>query len=393
MPSHLTVFYACLALGGALGAVFNGLVAPIAFDRLTEYPVALVLACLVIPGWRVPLRSRRLDVAVPLVVGGVVVAAAYAFGVSDGLRLAVAGGVLLLAAWPLRFAGAFAAVLLALALPSLTGGDTIHRDRSFFGARFVEDKGDMRRLLHGTTLHGAQSRDPELRLTPLTYYHPTGPLGQLVRGLPRAARRWSAWASAPRPACSAGRPLDVLRDRPRGGEPRARLRPVHVPARLPGPARLRARRRSPDARAPPRRRVQPDRARRVQLRRDPRAPAHARGRRAATCAGSLREACSRFHISNRYLDLEPVLGNVAAELRLACRSQVDVEVTDETPGKRASHWMVLTRRTEDLGEEADWPWLPCDSQRRPRVDRRLLERSRSPDPKAVTTRRATGSIG
>ena len=162
-----------------------------------------MLACLVIPGWRVPLRSRRLDVAVPLVVGGVVIAAAYAFGVSEGLRLAVAGGVLLLAAWPLRFAGAFAAVLLALALPSLTGGDTIHRDRSFFGARFVEDKGDMRRLLHGTTLHGAQSRDPELRLTPLTYYHPTGPLGQLVRGLPAPrARRWSAWASAPRPACS-----------------------------------------------------------------------------------------------------------------------------------------------------------------------------------------------
>ena len=68
-----------------------------------------------------------------------------------------------------------------------------------------------------------------------------------------------------------------------------------------------------------------------------------------------------FHISNRYLDLEPVLGNVAAALRLACRSQVDLEVTAETPGKRASHWMVLTRRTEDLGEEGDWPWLPCDT--------------------------------
>ena len=245
-------------------------------------------------------------------------------------------------------------------MPSLTGGDTIHRDRSFFGARFVEDKGDMRRLLHGTTLHGAQSRDPDLRLTPLTYYHPTGPLGQLVRGLPpRRAAMIGLGVGAS--ACLQRRddhwtffeidPAVVSLARDSGLFTYLRDCPGRRDFVL-GDARLTLERRpagefnlialdafNSDA-----------------------IPVHLLTREAV--ASYVRRLAPRgvlaFHISNRYLDLEPVLGNVAAELRLACRSQVDVEVTDETPGKRASHWMVLTRRTEDLGEEADWPWLPCD---------------------------------
>jgi hypothetical protein len=365
-PRHLTVFYACLAVGGALGAVFNGLVAPAVFDRLTEYPLALVLACLVIPGRRLPgrsaLRSRRLDVAVPLVVGGAIAAGAYAWGAGDSLRLAAAG-VLVLAAWPLRIAGAVAAALLALSLPSLTGGDTIHRDRSFFGARAVEDKGDMRRLLHGTTLHGAQSLDPKLRLTPLTYYHPTGPLGQLVRALPsrRAAMvglgvgasaclqrredRWTFFEIDPAV-------LRLARD----SELFTYLR--ECPGRrdfVLGDARLTLERR-PDGEF--------DLIALDAFNSDA-IPIHLLTRDAV--ASYVRKLAPRgvlaFHISNRYVDLEPVLGNVAAALRLACRSQVDFEVTAETPGKRISHWMVLTRRVEHLGEETDWPWLPCDTNR------------------------------
>jgi hypothetical protein len=42
----LTGFYLCLALGGALGGLFNALLAPAIFDRLTEYPLAMAMACL-----------------------------------------------------------------------------------------------------------------------------------------------------------------------------------------------------------------------------------------------------------------------------------------------------------------------------------------------------------
>ena len=47
---HLTAFYLAMSFGGVMGGVFNALVAPCLFDRVAEYPLALVLACLVLPG-------------------------------------------------------------------------------------------------------------------------------------------------------------------------------------------------------------------------------------------------------------------------------------------------------------------------------------------------------
>ena len=57
---NLSAFYVTIALGGLLGGVWNALVAPLLFDRVVEYPLALVLACLVAPGFR---RCDRLHEA------------------------------------------------------------------------------------------------------------------------------------------------------------------------------------------------------------------------------------------------------------------------------------------------------------------------------------------
>src|SRR6185295_19590359 len=40
-PAHLTDFYLSLSVGGALGGVFNTLVAPLLFNSVLEYPIAL----------------------------------------------------------------------------------------------------------------------------------------------------------------------------------------------------------------------------------------------------------------------------------------------------------------------------------------------------------------
>ncbi len=45
-PAHLTEFYLWLSVGGVLGGVFNALVAPLVFDSVAEYPLTVVLACL-----------------------------------------------------------------------------------------------------------------------------------------------------------------------------------------------------------------------------------------------------------------------------------------------------------------------------------------------------------
>jgi spermidine synthase len=71
------------------------------------------------------------------------------------------------------------------------------------------------------------------------------------------------------------------------------------------------------------------------------------------------------HISNRYLDLEPVLGNAAEELRLAGRIRVDRD--EDEPGKSSSDWVVLAREESHLGmlaEHERWKALATRSDLR-----------------------------
>jgi spermidine synthase len=53
------------------------------------------------------------------------------------------------------------------------------------------------------------------------------------------------------------------------------------------------------------------------------------------------------HISNRYLDLEPVVAAAAGAIGLTCRSFEDDD--PKAPGQEASHWLLLTRSDADLG--------------------------------------------
>jgi hypothetical protein len=49
---YLTGYYLWMSVGGVLGGLFNGLLAPLAFNAIVEYPLALVLACLLLPSRR-----------------------------------------------------------------------------------------------------------------------------------------------------------------------------------------------------------------------------------------------------------------------------------------------------------------------------------------------------
>jgi hypothetical protein len=46
---HLAEFYLWMSVGGALGGLFNALVAPVVFKYIVEYPLTIVLACALIP--------------------------------------------------------------------------------------------------------------------------------------------------------------------------------------------------------------------------------------------------------------------------------------------------------------------------------------------------------
>jgi hypothetical protein len=78
-----------------------------------------------------------------------------------------------------------------------------------------------------------------------------------------------------------------------------------------------------------------------------------------------------FHISNKYLDLEPVIGNVARAAGLACHGQADGKLQPGALYKFPSHWVALSRSRADLGRVAhDRDWHPCaiDAGARPWSD-------------------------
>lgn len=180
---HLTRFYLAMSVGGMLGGLFCAIVAPLVFDWAYEYPLLVLGAALLVP--QIPLvpwlKGQELLMRLALPLMAVLLAAAVYMMRSRGFdaKLIMAGSIVIsllaLACLGRRFP--FAICLLALMVSyddrgvlqtSFTGG----RTRSYFGIYEVYDRADgsARVLTHGTTLHGIQNLDPPLELVPTTYY-------------------------------------------------------------------------------------------------------------------------------------------------------------------------------------------------------------------------------
>jgi hypothetical protein len=185
---NLTVFYLTMSIGGALGGVFNSIIAPVAFDRLTEYPVTVGLCVLLL----LAERSRNLprELAMGLVLSLVLLLPLLNFvpGLANlTVDQRVAGVMVLLAVAYLAFyRQRWVPVVATICVMGLWGSfgreEAVLYDRSFFGLHIVKDEDDgLRKYSNGTTIHGAQ-RLSELgqRPLPLYYYHPNGPLAQVL---------------------------------------------------------------------------------------------------------------------------------------------------------------------------------------------------------------------
>jgi hypothetical protein len=194
-PARLTEFYLFVSLGGVIGGIFAALIAPHIFSRISEYPILIVAAVLVLPGvWSGRMRRLLIEAGPALLIGGVVVAAKVAFNVrlpeSAMLPLQVVlvflvALMLLQRRRTMRFASL---VVLGFVLSGLwqPGLNSIETARSFFGVHRVAEATDGRHrvLLHGTTIHGAQRLDDSASAKsqpqPLTYYYFGGPISQTI---------------------------------------------------------------------------------------------------------------------------------------------------------------------------------------------------------------------
>lgn len=193
---HLTEFYLWMSFGGMLGGVLNALVAPVLFDSVLEYPLVLILACALRP-WKIvriqlPSLGTVVAVAVPAILClsvtillGLAEIEPWQIGMFASIAV-LAPVTYALARQPLYFAVCIAGFLSLVPVFLGEQSDILARERSFFGVHTVRimEEGTITALNHGTTIHGAQFRDPARRRELLTYYAEAGPLGSLFRSLP-----------------------------------------------------------------------------------------------------------------------------------------------------------------------------------------------------------------
>jgi hypothetical protein len=198
--SQLTEFYLWISVGGVLGGLFNALLAPALFNSVLEYPLTLVLACAVRP--RDPVAAspswRYRNAAVILVGLSILMITRALLGDSSSKAvILLASGLaafmcLRVSRDPLLFTLAMAGVLATGTLSKDPYGRSLLRQRNFFGVREVREdtRTHMRVLTHGTTKHGAQSTEPARRREPMSYYYRGGPVGDIFEALsPARARR------------------------------------------------------------------------------------------------------------------------------------------------------------------------------------------------------------
>ena len=360
--SHLTEFYLWMSVGGVLGGIFNVLIAPQIFNSLLEYPIIIVLAAalrpVLVPRDKV---DRELDIIFPVALCVVIIMAMRlgfppkAWG--DKFPVWLFGFyaliVLLFQRHPIRFALGVAALLVGAALGRGEDRTLIYRGRSFFGVYRVVAYPKHHALQHGTTTHGGQSIFPQWAREPLTYYHTDGPLGQsfasLMRDNPnrrvaivglgtgtiacygRTNETWTFYEIDPLIQRVAFNPkyFTYIRDCP----PAKRI--------IIGDARLQLAN-APDASY--------DYIILDAFSSDA-IPVHLMTREALALyerklapGGSI-----AFHVSNRYLNLEPVLVELARDARMAGIVGADASFTQQhtMAFKMNSKWIVLSRNAKD----------------------------------------------
>ncbi len=190
-PRYLTGFYVLISLGGALGGLFVGLVAPNLFRAYYEFPLGLGLCALVVSG----LYARQLG--------------RWAWSAGRWRRAAAMAGLALAAGGYLW--------LLGYGMHQTVNGYRVVV-RNFYGQLRVLDVGDLRfdedahrELIHGVINHGEQMLREEYRRQPVSYFCPESGIGRAMKAQEGAPRRIGILGLGCGTLAAYGRPGDTIR--------------------------------------------------------------------------------------------------------------------------------------------------------------------------------------
>mgnify|MGYP001213520901 FL=1 len=316
-PARLTGFYLCVALGGVLGGAVVGLAAPALLPGYFEVEIGLVLVALVVL-W----RSWRAGPAW-VATGAAVVLSACATAAH-------------------RIDGA--------------GDGVIAQNRNFYGVLRVRERGGAddpasweRRLMHGSILHGQQYLDEALRRRPTSYYVESSGIGRLLGTLADRPLAVGVVGLGAGTIAAYGKPGDSYRffeiDPAVVGVAHRYFSFIADSDALVdvvlGDGRLTLQR-DPDARRFDVLAVDAFSGDSI--------PIHLLTREAvALYMDRLKpQGVIALHVSNRYLDLRPVVTRIAADLGLQIAYVEDLEGDDDGPSKSASDWLLLARSRDVL---------------------------------------------
>jgi len=372
---YLTQFYFWIALGGALGGSFNAIAAPYLFPNTQEYPLVLILTLLaVINSTRLPKWSW---IAIGLGIGALL-AGINVDRLGDhwaAYLVAFSLVVIIAAALQLRKTKIIVAILAIILMMQFSvglRGEVLLTDRSFFGVnRVVRDRSrQVMSLLHGSTLHGQQSLVPARRDRPLTYFTETGPIGEFFAGFNQSPRdrvavlglgigtlasyaqsnqQWTFYEIDPTVKAIAENPDYFSFLKTAQGKIAVEI----------GDGRLKMK-------------AAPDQSLDLVIMdafSSDSIPVHLITREAiALYFQKLKpNGLILVNITNRYLDLLPVLGAIGQDLKLTAFHRWDIKVSeaDRVLGKTPSHWVVMGRNPQDLGwliASPKSPWIMLDPQ-------------------------------
>ncbi len=158
--SKLTGYYLAISLGGALGGIFVGVIAPLIFTFNIEIHIALFgsIALLGTCLWHDPQSMFHRGARRP--------------------------------AWLLLVMALAGAGLLIRMAMSAEQANAVAKMRSFYGSLIVRKMPAMfrasedLRLFHGRICHGSQSMNPAERYLPLMYYSPSSGIGMVMKTYP-----------------------------------------------------------------------------------------------------------------------------------------------------------------------------------------------------------------
>jgi hypothetical protein len=191
-PARLTEFFLIMSCGGVLGGMFNALVAPLVFVHVVEYALMLAVLGLAMPGRREASKplAYAYDLAAPVAITTLVMIPIWAretnrLLINSRLILIILGTMALICAAifskrPIRFALGLAGLLLLGVYKHSHLTNEILSERSFFGVYRVTVNGTWHVLTNGRILHGQQSPRTDIADQPQTYYHRLGPLKEVL---------------------------------------------------------------------------------------------------------------------------------------------------------------------------------------------------------------------